>query len=480
MPELFGYALNFLGVTWTAPGTLEKRAVWTLFALTGLLSSLPLARSLDGFILHYLHDKAVIPDDARLTASRLFESQFLPRPEIAQQVAQEDEDGSGGPWASGASDTLQEVWTKTRCLRAAVLKLVKDNPGKYREFQRRFELELDELGALYAYQSRRLCEFAKWKAQRMPVAGGAPCAQARENDIAVEKARIKLEYKVDALFYRLCLLSSLLVFATETQIDSINRRFKALGFQLAVSPLPGVDVDTILKTCAAVFLTILIPSALYGFVTQAFHLPSDELSRLVPRDWTDALVWSLFGVLMHGCAVYIAVRGKRILAKKALALSTSEMRANQLSRNVIVSVATLAITWVLGVVWIFLFSGQFRPFFAWAFLPAATAFFTTVYIDRVIHARRVDAVLIATHGATMAAIATVITFATVAQGFADLRPLVVAFTIYASLTAALVGVSVGLIFPKAYVEAFKGYARRGERNAREVEGNSGVSLAGAG
>ena len=79
LPELVAFAFKLhAGSVVKLPGTAQERAIWALFGLTGLLSSFPVFKDLDGWLIKTLHKWAFIPAGAQLTASTLFSSPFVP------------------------------------------------------------------------------------------------------------------------------------------------------------------------------------------------------------------------------------------------------------------------------------------------------------------------------------------------------------------------------------------------------------------
>lgn len=58
--------------------SLQYKAIWALFALTGLLSSFPGFKDIDNWLLRTLHRAAFIPDDVRILAEKLYASPFKP------------------------------------------------------------------------------------------------------------------------------------------------------------------------------------------------------------------------------------------------------------------------------------------------------------------------------------------------------------------------------------------------------------------
>src|SRR3954468_7205932 len=65
---------------------LHYRVVLALFILTGLLSSFPLIKQIDAWLLDNLHKSAYIPDDAKNLAEKLYNCAFSPPADVRRLV----------------------------------------------------------------------------------------------------------------------------------------------------------------------------------------------------------------------------------------------------------------------------------------------------------------------------------------------------------------------------------------------------------
>ena len=78
--------IEHLGIPDLSAETVQYRALFALFALTGLLSSFPGFREIDGWILDKLHKAAFIPTDARVLAEKLYYCTFEPLSSAVEAV----------------------------------------------------------------------------------------------------------------------------------------------------------------------------------------------------------------------------------------------------------------------------------------------------------------------------------------------------------------------------------------------------------
>ena len=58
--------------------TLQQRALFILFFLTGVLQSFPVIKDIDGWMLAMLHKAASIPDQVKFLAGKLYDSPYFP------------------------------------------------------------------------------------------------------------------------------------------------------------------------------------------------------------------------------------------------------------------------------------------------------------------------------------------------------------------------------------------------------------------
>src|SRR5262245_60737047 len=130
-----------------ASETLQFRALFALFALTGLLSSFPGLKDIDAWVLKKLHEAALIPEEVKYLARKLYDASFTPSQETAGSVRQmlrrrDTLRGAEGQ-ASGAleQELLRALWLKTQLLEVIA------GDVKYIPFKTRLERDLDDIAS---------------------------------------------------------------------------------------------------------------------------------------------------------------------------------------------------------------------------------------------------------------------------------------------------------------------------------------------
>ncbi|MFQ5466776.1 MAG: hypothetical protein ACE5DS_01455, partial [Kiloniellaceae bacterium] len=503
-PDLVAKGFALQGILGMVPENAQERAIWTLFVLMGMLPSFPGIRRADRLILAYLHKRAVIPTEASQHASKLFEASFHPEQGVVDDVV-----ASMGharlrdlDYEKETIGRLERAWFKASCLMNQLnSRWGGDQSGS---FQSRFAPEFDEIKRAYRFQTKKVSDCKAAEEIRIPMEGESAAGSSHANgetestnlatlipenvenvDTYIHEnqsgfpeqehhfqdlsaRREKLAIKVEALFYRMCLSMSLLAFATETRSDDIERMYRVLGFNVRIPDLPRLRLTIVLQTGAALFLVVFLPSALYAIavgelpkVGITVEIPQDY-SHLVPKDWVQVVYWSLATVVLHGSALVLAVWIKRRSARKYAARHPSTGAAeyaasNQARRNNgTIALVCFVLGYVVGVTlsWLIMPPDKFSFFFPWALLTAGTGYFVALYIDRDLSGIPPGYRLMVMQGLVFAGLAFPISLISVTQGFGvtEWKPFVWIFTIYATLTVSLIGLSIGFVFPRAYRE----------------------------
>jgi hypothetical protein len=123
-------------------GPLQQRVFVALFLLTGVLTSFPVLNRADKWLLGELHKRALIPDESRYLARRLYQSDFKSTPEIFSKVHE----------SLSIRDTIRVADQKSNgqleqriiallCLKAKVRDSM--DSQKYREFKIKLEKDFD-------------------------------------------------------------------------------------------------------------------------------------------------------------------------------------------------------------------------------------------------------------------------------------------------------------------------------------------------
>jgi hypothetical protein len=455
-PELVAAAAKMGTAQLDLSKSADERAIWALFGLTGLLSSFPVFKDIDAWLLKQLHQRAAIPDDARLTASTLYDAPFQADRAVVTAVSETLRTRHLRQVAQGsARGTLETVWFKVRCLDEQLKRLL--SSPKYREFRRRFDVEFDEIEDIIAQQREKL--FAFFSEQERQIPEVLPDIDQYYEDAGCEaqphpmvERRAKLTFQVEAIFYRMCVFSSLLVYATEIRTEAMDEMFKRLGFGVSVSPVPRVDWEAVIKVAACICLVILVPSYLYTIIMVEFRIEAVGLNaKLIPQDLGTASLWSMIGVAIHTMAIVLALSLKRRYAR------LREMGGPPMPTVENSKVAA----WCFAAAYVMLLcvrlatgTGDAWHSNPWPLLPATTGFFVGLYVDRALARRPVSLANAFSQAAVMFAVASAVCIASQPNGivFSEWSAAFALFTLYASLTAAGIGLSVGLVFQHVYAE----------------------------
>jgi hypothetical protein len=454
-PDLIAYAAKIENAKIELANTVSERAVWALFALTGLLSSFPGLKDIDAWLLRTLHYRAAIPEEARLTANILYEAPFAPEPVCAAKVIESLRTAHVRRVASGTeAGELEAAWFKVRCLHEQLKSLLFDD--RYREFRRKFEPEFEEIGEALSYQREKLYEFLSVQDRKLPETVADIDGFYEENRdspefTAMEERRKKLLFRVQALHYRICLFCSLMVYASEAHVRHVNAAFSRLGFQTGLTPLPRANAGVIIQVMGWVFLAALVPSCIYAFILANIDLRVDETFRtLIPVSMGAVIRWATITVALHATAVASALLLKRYYVRARPDRHSDPPGKLLVEATVIALVCfVLASLILLGVR--FARTGQFGPLSLWPILPTITGFFAALYVDRTAVAKGVSHRLAAVQGAAML-VSSVLVCLTLPRDLVMSKwpEIFWIFTAYSSLTAGLIGLTIGFGFQKAY------------------------------
>ena len=290
--------------------TLQAKAIFALFFLTGLLSSFPGFKDVDAWILTKLHKAALIPDDAKLMASRLFHADYRPSEQTRAQVKQ----------VLKSRDTIRYSEGKVvGALEARILSLLwlrsqlaeKTDETECAYFTSKFEIDLADIAKSFTRLRGELLSYLQWQEKLVPQEA-ADIDQyisdhiANEDVAALAAQRKDLLERCDGFYYRMCLLTSLLVYSTEDTADDIGEFLFNLGFGVKVQANPIMDWDAVFRVVGSVFVLMLAINALFMGIFILVGGPSSfapERSRL--------LIFALSTTLLYFVVIYAALKIKR-------------------------------------------------------------------------------------------------------------------------------------------------------------------------
>jgi hypothetical protein len=364
--------------------TVQFRALLALFCLTGLLSSFPGFKDLDAFILRKLHKAALIPDDARLLASHLFDAPFVPHPEAAATVKA----------ALISRDTIRVAEGKaTGLFESNVLKALcmlnqlqhKIANSKYNYFKVKLERDLNDVASRRETLKPAFIAYLKEQASVVPDSvfdiDQYLLETADDPRIAqlLEKRKENLA-KCNDLLYRLCLVVALLSYATKFTPEAVSDALNDLGFKIDVRARRIMDWDAVFRVTLGVFLTMLVFNALFAVLVN-FGIMTAPISLNRQTTLGFALVTTLF----YFIALMIAIRLKRYWHRDP------ELYRDK-PENVLASLysylAILPFTIALSL-WIRHGQLSYTPFL-FALNQGVAAYFIGIYVDRSLNDLPVD------------------------------------------------------------------------------------------
>jgi hypothetical protein len=348
---------------------------------------------------------------------------------------------------------LERDWFRIRCLHEQLRLLVTED--RYRAFRRKFDGELDEMAEAVEYHREKLYDFFMRQQAAIPPEVHDIDAFYDENRgrpqlRTAQERREKLVFQTRALTYRLCLLSSLLVYACEDDVVGMETTFRRLGFEVRVPPIPRISWDAMLLVAVCIFAVVLVPSCVYSMLLGSAPQSGADAARLIPPDLAHATFWAFVAVVLHGSALVVAAWVKRRFARRAG--ERAGTRQNKLSECFVGAVAAGLAAGVLQQLFALLRLGpDYRLVLsAWPLLPAMTGFFVGLYIDP--EGRTVSDALTTVHALSMAAVGMMIALATTTDSsrVAEWPSYVRAFALYVGVIGAAIGLVTGYFFQRAH------------------------------
>jgi hypothetical protein len=293
-----------------ADSTILSKAIFALFCLTGLLSSFPGFKDLDAWILTKLHRTALIPDDAKLLASRLFDADYRPSRKTRDHVRPILRSRDTIRYADGSlSGTLEHRIVSTLWLHTQLLEKTKESERAY--FTSKFEIDLTDVEKHFNRIRAELLSYFREQEKIVPATAADVdqylAEHSDDEDVqSLLPLREELLDRCDGLYHRMCLLTSLLVYSTETTAEEIDQFLKALGFVVNVQENPIMDWDAVFRVLVSVFVLMLAANAIFMGLYLAVGGPSS-----FSPDRNRLLVFALSTTLLYFIVVYAALKIKR-------------------------------------------------------------------------------------------------------------------------------------------------------------------------
>lgn len=488
-PELFADIAALAQVKVVVPETERDRVIYALFGLMGVYATFPGLNRWDKWIREKLHQRAIIPEDVKLTATRVFKADYRPPAETVKATLK----AMAAPLAAldyrNTRDPLKLEWFRLSCVHGQLKETLRGD-----EFRRHFRYlspEADDIAWEYGQREQALAELIAKEARISGPRGGPLTDGKEEAELAgldtleaeiLLGIRKDLRLKIDVLYYRICLLHGMMFFAAEKTANRIQRRFRQIGYDVAVSRLPRMDWESIIKTLLTTSVVIFVPSLIYYVVKARWAIETPAAAKItVPESLDQTLVWSVNILVLHMLCLFIAmwIKHRMVRRRAKHGGGRSSRLRSRVVENAMVFGLCYAATYLLGV---FLFYPDhemrvFRIGIPWAAVPALTGYFVGIYIDRILADQQIAWREKFTQGILMGVFAAIASFLFTPPMpiVTDIPPALWLYVFYISGMQVLVGLGVGWIFPKSYRHRVKA----AERPAEDEQAASPPPLAAA-
>jgi hypothetical protein len=421
--------------------SLQYRTLFALFLLTGLLSSFPLLKDLDGHILQKLHSAAYIPEDATRLAEVLREARFVAngptREEVQTGLTKRDLIAVSRGESTGK---LEVVLLKTMWLKSEFLRLTtQEECISYRLALAR---DISDVAASWANLKPTLMDYFVTQEKIIATAVADIDAEFAKHSSQSQFAdlsgrREQLTGHCVALFQRLCLLMALLVYGTKTTPDEIDETIRNVGFQIEVSATPIWDWNTIARVVVSVFATLVASNVILLYAIFLWKIDSAWALSLTRRTM---LLDSFVDTVPFAFTLLIAIRRKR-----AYRLHPKKPARPENLLVAAFSFLTSAIYYLL--VELALGSGINTVPLLLAFTPGVAAYFSGVYIDRSLRHYNLSWSLVCWQSVLQGLGTGMAIF--FASSFED--PMQIGYVVaYAAFQSAAVGFLMGYLFQRFY------------------------------
>jgi hypothetical protein len=434
--------------------SLEQRVVIAALVLTGFLSSFPFIRDFDGWLLKALHGQASIPDDAEQTADELFDVGYRRCPTIMRDIIIGMRSPHLRAVTNGAmSGALETSWLNIRCLTECLKDHLQE--PRYRAFKRKFKFEFDDIYATVQRLRADVIKLLENQAAAVPVVDVTDIdAWVDENtasnpavrDLSVQRA--KLLFDIDAIRYRTCLFTSVLVYATEQNLQNLNETLVKLGFPVKITVPPTRTGDLVLFGIFGTFVICLMISFLYTLGVQTFAISIPESYRGdVPGAFKEAGFWSLTAAFIHGTACLGAstLTVHKIKAERARGLAI--VAENPFTHTSLIALLSCIMPLLILVLFSALSNRSMSDILPWIVLPFITAFFSSYYIRMSAAGANIRGTLPEIQAGIMVICTLLLAITLNTQGALPQWPIIFwIFLVYASLTTGLIGFTLGEVF----------------------------------
>jgi hypothetical protein len=346
------------------------------------------------------HRAALSPDNARELAKQLFDAPFVPHPEAIAIIKATLMSRDIIRVAEGvASGSFESKVIKALCLFNQLQHKIANS--KYSRFKVLFEKDLNDIASKTQILRPIFLNFLREQANIIPdsVTDIDQYLFEKQDDVSVaellKKRNENLE-KCDDLLNRLCLVVSLLVYATESKPEAMGNALSDLGFNVEVTSRKIWDWDAVFRVTGCVFLIMLGFNALFTLLAYMGVIPAGPAVGS-PRQTT--LLFTLVGTVLYFIVLIVAMKSKKFWYRDP------ELPRHR-PENVLVGIFCYLFTLLILVPLSWWLRGEltYAPFLN-AINQGVIGYFIGVYIDRSLRNQPLDWPLAARQGLVQAATA---------------------------------------------------------------------------
>lgn len=470
-PELFADVAALLQVKVVVPEAepdlvterdlIIDRVIYGLFGLMGLYATFPGLSGWDRKIREKLHLGAIIPEDVKSTATLIFDADYQPPAKTEQAVAKAMAESPAQFDYEKTRDPLKLKWFRLSCAHTQLNETLRSD--EFRRHRRFLSPEGADIDREYTQRQQHLAGLIAMEA-RFTTPDGKSLTDGEEEaeleDLDTLEAEVllgvrkNLQFKIDVLYCRVCLLQSMMFLVAEKSADRIQGRFRKIGYDVEVPRIARMDWDSIIKTFLTISVVIFLPSLVYYVVKARYGIATPADSGItVPDSFVQTLVWSVNILVLHMLCLSIAMWSKHRLARQR-AKRGQGRRRSKVVENAMVFGLCYIVTYLFGGLLFYGDHGLRVLWLAipWAAVPALTGCFVGIYIDRVMAGQEVAIWRRFDQGILMGLFAAVASFLFTPPTplVADIPAVLWLYVFYISGMQVLVGLGVSWIFPRSY------------------------------
>lgn len=451
---------------------LQYKVIFALFVLTGLLSSFPVLKQIDVWLLERLHRAAFIPGDVRDLATQLYNCAFVPNPNaiavVRPSLSMRDTARVADEQASGS---LERRIFEILCLRTQIQTGMEAD--KFRDFRIALDQDFKAIGD--QSQGLKLAVLNYLRSQERIVPPTTPDIDAyitnnMEKDGVTELAerRQDLQVKSDALYEMMCLVIALSLFATQFSPEDIDTTINEMGFTTSVDVVPLLDWDAVGLVTISTFVLMLAFNGLFtivGYMSGIFA----TVPSLMP-DRPSIIRFSLLYTIGYAIVMWLAIRLKR----KWRRAGAAGERPENLLIAIFAYIATVPLNIIISL-YLRNWELTYAPFL-YALNQAILGYFIGQYIDRSLKTSPISVKLALLQGgaqAVGAVIATTLSPSVLSPvvGLKLLSQIEIWIALFSMIQSAISGSLIGILFQHFY--------RRADSSVGAESPSGGMALRGA-